>query len=106
MFMKRFVEFSVLLVVAVACCCCGSMSGGTSNRYVISPVTDTITIRLSGYENELCEVKIYGNNAYFRGTDYVSGGCVKFGIGSLPAGRHRVGIRVGDLVADENFVKR
>lgn len=106
MIMNRFVEFSVLLVVAIACCCCGSMNGGTSNRYVISPVTDTITIRLPGYENEFCEVKIYGNNAYFRGTDYVLGGCVKFGVGSLPAGRHRVGIRVGDLVADESFVKR
>lgn len=34
------------------------------------------------------------------------GGCVKFGVSSLPAGRHRVGIRVGDLVADESFVKR
>ena len=106
MLMKRLAAFFVLPVVAVVCCCCGSMSGGTSNRYVVSPLTDTIVIKLPGYENELCEVKIYGNNAYFWGTEYVSGGCVKFGIGSLPAGRHRVGIRVGDLVADENFVKR
>ena len=76
-----------MLVALAAFCRCGSLNGGTNNRYVVSPLTDTLTIKLPGYENELCEVTVYGNNAHFYGTDYV-------------------GIRVGDLVADESFVKR
>ena len=104
--MKAWAFFAVMLVALAAFCRCGSLNGGTNNRYVVSPLTDTLTIKLPGYENELCEVTVSGNNAHCYGTDYVMGGCVKFGVSSLPAGRHRVGIRVGDLVADESFVKR
>ena len=85
--MKAWTFFAVMLVALAAFCRCGSLNGGTNNRYVVSPLTDTLTIKLPGYENELCEVTVYGNNAHFYGTDYVMGGCVKFGVSSLPAGR-------------------
>ena len=83
--MKAWAFFAVMLVALAAFCRCGSLNGGTNNRYVVSPLTDTLTIKLPGYENELCEVTVYGNNAHFYGTDYVMGGCVKFGVSSLPA---------------------
>lgn len=105
--MKSIATIAAMAVLAVAALgSCGTLNGGTHNRYVVSPLTDTLTLRLPGHENELCEVTVYGNNAHFYGTDYVLDGCVKFCVSSLPAGRHRVGIRVGALVADEGFVKR
>ena len=48
--MKAWAFFAVMLVALAAFCRCGSLNGGTNNRYVVSPLTDTLTIKLPGYE--------------------------------------------------------
>jgi hypothetical protein len=85
---------------------CVSQGGAQNNKYVLSPVTDTLTVLLPNSEDEFCQIKIYGNGANFMASDYVIGGCVKFCVSSIPGGRHRILIHAGDVVADESFNKR
>lgn len=103
---RRVVVVAALVVAGIAANSCALKSGGAKTNYVVTPVTDTITILLPDCEDEFCQIKIYGNNAFFLASDYVVNGCVKFCVSTVPAGRHRVFIHAGSLVADESFVKR
>lgn len=85
---------------------CATQGGTAKTKYVESPVYDTLTINLPDLEDEFCKIRIYGNNAELTGSDYVRYGKVKFYVGSIPGGVHRILIRAGNLVADEKFVKR
>ncbi len=95
--------FALAVVVFVSC---ASQGMTEKNKYVVSPATDTLTILLPGLDNEFCRVRVYGGGADFMASEYVADGCVKFCVSTLPAGRHRVLVRAGGIVADEVFVKR
>lgn len=101
-----------LLAVAAVCVSaalvgsCATQGGAGKTKYVESPVYDTLTINLPDLEDEFCKIRIYGNNAELTGSDYVRYGKVKFYVGGIPGGVHRILIRAGSLVADEKFVKR
>ena len=99
-----FLVMSVIFAVAVFDSCV-SQGGMGKNNYVASVVTDTLTVMLPDCEDEFCEVRVYGNGARFFASDYVINGCVKFCINTIPAGRHRVFIHAGNVVADESFLK-
>lgn len=103
---KGFSAYAPAFLVLLGLSACASHGGTAKPHYVSSPVTDTLTIELPDSEDEFCKIRIYGNNAVKLASDYVIGGKVKFYVGSLPAGRHRVFIHAGDVVADEAFVKR
>ncbi len=99
--------FRVALVSAVVLNTSCSMQGVVGkNKYVLTPVTDTLVVLLPGCDNEFCRIKVYGNSANFMASDYVADGCVRFCVSSLPAGRHRVLVRVGNILADEVIVKK
>lgn len=93
-------------LVAASAGSCATQGGTAKTKYVESPVYDTLTINLPDLEDEFCKIRIYGNNAELTGSDYVRYGKVKFYVGSIPGGVHRILIRAGNLVADEKFVKR
>ncbi len=97
---------AAFVFVAAFSVSCASQGMAEKNKYVLSPATDTLTVLLPDYDDEFCRVKVYGNGANFMASDYVMNGCVKFCVSALPAGRHRVLVRVGGIVADEVFVKR
>ncbi len=103
---RRVAVVAALVVAMIAADSCALKSGVAKTNYVVTPVTDTITILLPDCEDEFCQIKIYGNNAFFLASDYVVDGCVKFCVSTIPAGRHRVFIHAGSLVADESFVKK
>ncbi len=103
---KRIALVGMLAAAIFAANSCAMKSGVAKTNYVVTPVTDTITILLPDCEDEFCQIKIYGNNALFLASDYVVDGCVKFCVRTIPAGRHRVFIHAGSLVADESFVKK
>lgn len=107
MWQRRFVFLVMSVIFAVAVFdSCVSQGGMGKNNYVASVVTDTLIVMLPDCEDEFCEVRVYGNGARFFASDYVINGCVKFCINTIPAGRHRVFIHAGNVVADESFVKR
>ncbi len=107
MWQRRFVFLVMSVIFAVAVFdSCVSQGGMGENNYVASVVTDTLTVMLPDCEDEFCEVRVYGNGARLFASDYVINGCVKFCINTIPAGRHRVFIHAGNVVADESFVKR
>ena len=104
---RRFVFlWAAFVLVAAFSVSCASQGMAEKNKYVVSPATDTLTILLPDYNDEFCRVKVYGGGANFMASDYVMNGCVKFCVSTLPAGRHRVLVRAGGIVADEVFVKR
>lgn len=98
--------WAAFVLAAVFSVSCASQGMTEKNKYVVSPATDTLTILLPDCDNEFCRVKVYGGGADFVASDYVMNGCVKFCVSTLPAGRHRVLVRAGGIVADEVFVKR